>query len=135
MCDSPGARHTVSAVFIHGAAGRTGKSIFTVCFSPMPCAVNTRCPSPGTAVALTGRLIVSDAPSASFTKPTPDAQAAEPSTFSSYVAVSSFPLRFESVSVALNVSPGAAKRGASACITSFGVTFACTAPAPVARAL
>ena len=75
---------------------------------------------------------------ASFTDPAaaaPDAQAAEPSTRSPNEAVPSFPLRLESVIVALNVSPGAAKRGASACITRFGATFACTAPAPVARVL
>ena len=100
--------------------------------------MNTRRLSPGTAPAATGTFTVSDAPSASFTEPftaVPCAQAAAPSTFSSNAAVPSFPLRLESVIVALKVSPGAAKRGASACITRLGATFACTAPAPVARAL
>ena len=100
--------------------------------------MKTRCPSPGKELATTGTTTVLDAPSASFTEPAPvvpGAQAAAPSTRSSYVAVPSFPLRLESVIVASNVSPGATKRGASACITRLGVTFACTAPAPVARAL
>ena len=41
----------------------------------------------------------------------------------------------DNVIVARNSSPGAAKRGASGCITRFGVTLACTEPAPVARLL
>lgn len=66
---SPGPRCTVVAVFVQGAAGRTGRRISLRCFSPKPSETKTSVPSPGTAPAVTGKLSVSLASFASFSSP------------------------------------------------------------------
>ena len=132
---SLGRMQTVSEVCRHAAAGRIGRRIVSVCFSPMPSVTNMRAPSPS-ASAFTSNESVSAASFASFSSPcTGFASVTAPLAITSYVTAPSAPLRFESVTVAKNMSPGAANRGASGCITTFGATFACSAADPVALEL